>query len=150
MRSILIVGVLFLSACSSVPVSPWERKPVDPHVVQRSVETLNSTFVIRIWRGGEDVATLKRLLDAGDKEIRRIAAMVDEKRNGSEVSRLNNSNAQGFQLVSKDVAEMLLVAQSMYKRSSGAFDVTFVPIQEETEAVWTRLRLDRWCAGVCV
>lgn len=72
----------------------------------------------------QDVAAARRALDRIDD----IEARLTVFRDTSMVSRLNRTAAAGPVAVDDDLVELLILCQTLYEKTAGAFDVTSMPL----------------------
>ena len=77
----------------------------------------------RIALYARDAATARRAADAGFARIRQLDATLSDYRDDSELGRLVARAGQGPVAVSEDLFAVLQAAQSLARRSGGAFDV---------------------------
>jgi thiamine biosynthesis lipoprotein len=133
----LTLGLLFglgTDACTSAPISPWDRKPAGALVREYKAQAMGSTFTVRIWLSNASPKNPElQAFAPALNEIRRIAKIADNDDNRSEISLVNGLAAVRPVKLSPELFEMVELSQRMSARSNGSFDVTFVPYQEETE-----------------
>jgi thiamine biosynthesis lipoprotein len=93
---------------------------------------MGAEFTVRVWpdRGGAPTA---KLFETAALELKRVAAIADDANPRSEISRVNAAASKVEVTVSRELMDLLLMGQRMSTRTGGAFDITFLPLQKETE-----------------
>jgi thiamine biosynthesis lipoprotein ApbE len=131
---VLLPFALVFAGCSSAPpLSPWETPADQDKVEERTVEAMNTTFHIRLWKEGSDAAARNRAFQLASAELRRVAKIADGNDPRSEVSLVNRRAQQMDVKVSPELMSLINLGLQMGARTGGVFDVTFQRIQDETE-----------------
>lgn len=120
-----------LAACASAPKGPpprpWEKGSPSKVAKQVRFKAMGTGFIARIWTGaGEDAPAATILMELA-QDIKELDKLVDPERDGSDVFRINEMAGKDWVMVSREVLEMVQLSQQMWKRSGGAFNVTYRP-----------------------
>ncbi len=107
----VILSLLFLSSCASSPVQERQMLVMDT--------------ILRVVAYGRDV---EAALEAALTEARRLEALWDRHRQGSEIWRVNRSAGSEPVSVSPETVALLQAALQFAELTGGALDVTIGPV----------------------
>ncbi|MGZ5629137.1 MAG: FAD:protein FMN transferase, partial [Methylobacter sp.] len=116
----LLVAVLLLGfALSGCQKSPRES--------ELSGAAQGTTYHIKLVLDGTSTS-----LEEARREVSTTLAEIDAQmsnyREDSEISRINRQERTTWLLVSKEIVELLAIAQTVYERSDGCYDLTVKPL----------------------
>jgi thiamine biosynthesis lipoprotein len=114
MRALVVIHVLVLTSCATVPASS---------LVERTFMAMGSSLKVSIWTADEAKATAAAARVA--QEFDRLEALLSVWKDGSDVVRLNNAAGLAPIRVSTDTLAALQVALEAGELTRGKFDITF-------------------------
>ncbi|OQC07149.1 MAG: Thiamine biosynthesis lipoprotein ApbE precursor [Candidatus Hydrogenedentes bacterium ADurb.Bin101] len=114
--AVFLCGMLFLSACSSSPVSFTVHG-----------EALGTFYTITVVAPPEDMTDV-RVTEIADKALDRINRLMSTYREDSELSRFNRHDQSAPFPVNEETYKVFEIAQEIAAQSGGAFDVTVGPL----------------------
>ncbi|TAN66483.1 MAG: FAD:protein FMN transferase [Methylobacter sp.] len=92
-----------------------------------SGETQGTTYHIKLVLDGTSTS-LEEVRRQVSTTLAEIDAQLSNYREDSEISRINRQERTTWLLVSKEIAELLTIAQTVYERSDGCYDLTVKPL----------------------
>jgi len=124
--NILIVCFLLVSSIAGKVAGQTQRYSYEKGM-------MGSPFVLTFYAANDVLA--KKAADSTFKRIQQLNDSLSDYRDGSEINKLSASSGSGRWIsVSKDLFNILYIAQDFSKKTGGSFDVTLGPVVQ----VWRR------------
>ncbi|MGZ5031246.1 MAG: FAD:protein FMN transferase, partial [Methylobacter sp.] len=92
-----------------------------------SGEAQGTTYHIKLDLDGT-LTSVEEVRRQVSTTLAEIDAQLSNYREDSEISRINRQERTTWLLVSKEIAELLAIAQTIYERSDGCYDLTVKPL----------------------
>ncbi len=87
-----------------------------------------TTYHIKLVLGGAAATSLKEIQDQVTATLAGIDSKLSNYRNDSEISLINQQENTGWLTVSQEIADLLVIAHTVYDRSDGCYDLTVKPL----------------------
>ncbi|WP_221392219.1 FAD:protein FMN transferase [Dyadobacter sp. NIV53] len=125
-RYIILHIILFISVTSELAFAQVQRYSYEKGM-------MGSPFVLTFYAKNDTLA--KQAADSTFKRIQQLNDSLSDYRDGSEINKLSATSGTGkWVAVSKDLFNILAVAQDFSQKTDGSFDVTLGPVVQ----VWRR------------
>jgi len=115
---------LFTVSLIAFALSGCQKSPRESEL---SGEAQGTTYHIKLVLDGTSTS-----LEEARREVSATLAEIDAQmsnyREDSEISRINRQERSNWLLVSKEIAELLSIAHTVYERSDGCYDLTVKPL----------------------
>jgi thiamine biosynthesis lipoprotein len=120
MKEFLKIGLcLFALVCAAAPAhAEWVRRVTDG--------IMGTRITVELW--AEDPAKAEQAIDAVLAEMRHIDDSMSTYKPTSEVSRVNDTAANGPMHISKELFDLLKTAAEYSVITEGAFDITYASV----------------------
>lgn len=125
---VLFVGALFVSVFTYDAPAPPTLEELALDEVTLSGEALGTSWTVRVVGPAPNAAGQQTLADTASGALAEVDALMSTWRDDSELSALNrHATAEPF-AVSAPTMAVLMRAETVWKESDGAFDVTVYPL----------------------
>ncbi len=101
-----------------------------PSFYSRAESVMGTKVTISVYDLELSRSAIKRAVDEAFQEVKRIDMLMSNYKGDSEVSRINRLKAGEYIKISDETIDVLRRSQEISRISSGAFDITVLPLME--------------------
>jgi thiamine biosynthesis lipoprotein len=115
----------FLPLCLALWLAACQPGPQEAEIAG---EVQGTTYHIKLVLPPESATNAEQLKAAIEERFANIDIKLSNYRQDSEISRLNQQKTTEWLPISKDIADLLVIARQVYVKSGGCYDLTVKPL----------------------